>query len=299
MKWAISQSLYDLMTPAMKQWINTCSPWGGMTLFEVLENENLSRQLIEVAELLKEKFPLPDVNQATGEPPTRHEDFTSGKIHWGDGVAPSEVEIARLRKWLLESQEKLRTARYDKQEVETKLQAELDKVKAELKRETENHNNNTFELLKEERRKVTSCLQQFAVFTPGGRLLTATLAPDAGTASNRYLEARGRQHLGLPDGYTVREVNLSWNDQVWAGTLQPKRPRFHLEERLGIWAIYDMEHPEYQDAPGCHADYPYVVASWSGERVDDEEGHLHHWEMPEWKQRKAKRLLAILNGGEE
>lgn len=223
--------------------------------------------------------------------------------HPGITIISEECEIARLKKWLLESQEKLRTARYDKQQVEDKLQAELDKVNAALEREKQNHDN-TFKLLKQETQKVksmrmTSCLQQFGVFTPGGRLLTATLAPDAGTAHNRYLEARGRQHLGLPDGYTVREVNLSWNDQVWAGTLQPERPRFHLEERLGILAIYDMEHPEYQDSPGCRADLPYVVASWSAERVDDEEGRLHHWEMPEWKQRKAKRLLAILNGGGE
>ena len=73
--------------------------------------------------------------------------------------------------------------------------------------------------------------------------------------------------------------------------------RYHLEKRSGVWAIYDLEHPAYTDSPGVHSDSPYVVASWSGEQVHDDETLLHYWQMSEWKQQQALALLALLNAG--
>lgn len=71
-------------------------------------------------------------------------------------------------------------------------------------------------------------------------------------------------------------------------------PRFILEERSGIVAIYDTRHPEYESTHGCHADYPWVVCHWNGSPVYGEHG-IQHWEVePRWTE-KARRTLELLN----
>ena len=70
--------------------------------------------------------------------------------------------------------------------------------------------------------------------------------------------------------------------------------RFKVEERTGIIAVYDTSHPGYEDAPGCHADYPWVVASWTGV-YNESEGF---WSMQQWQRDKAYALCNLLNGKE-
>ena len=73
--------------------------------------------------------------------------------------------------------------------------------------------------------------------------------------------------------------------------------RFRVERRSGIVAVYDTEHPEYQDTPGCHADYPWTVCSWHG-AYDETAGH---WNVDQrWidKARAACELLNTLSGTE-
>ena len=70
--------------------------------------------------------------------------------------------------------------------------------------------------------------------------------------------------------------------------------RFRIELRSGIVAVYDTHHPEYEDTPGCHADYPWGVAAWHGE-YNKEAGY---WEIEQWKIEKAYQLVSLLNGEE-
>ena len=74
--------------------------------------------------------------------------------------------------------------------------------------------------------------------------------------------------------------------------------RFRVEERSGIVAVYDTKHPEYRNAPGCHADFPWVVCSWSGS-YDEKAGH---WNVDQrWidKAHAACELLNHLNSNTE
>lgn len=69
-------------------------------------------------------------------------------------------------------------------------------------------------------------------------------------------------------------------------------PRFRVEERSGIVAVYDTHHTDYQETPGCHPDYPWCVASWMG-IYDTVAGH---WSVDPWKIDRAHALAAALNG---
>lgn len=71
--------------------------------------------------------------------------------------------------------------------------------------------------------------------------------------------------------------------------------RYKLEKHDGIWAIYDTEHQDYHEAPGCYANSPWVVAYWSGEYV----AASFKWEVSGFKQSQAKNLLSLLNGKEK
>ena len=72
-------------------------------------------------------------------------------------------------------------------------------------------------------------------------------------------------------------------------------PRFILEERSGIVAIYDTHHPDYEVTAGCHSDYPWVVCSWGGSPVYSDTGSIAYWEVePRWIV-KAKQTLDLLN----
>jgi len=67
--------------------------------------------------------------------------------------------------------------------------------------------------------------------------------------------------------------------------------RFRVEERSGIIAVYDTAHPEYQDTPGCHADYPWTVCSWHG-AFDEKAGH---WNVDQRWVDKARAACELLN----
>jgi hypothetical protein len=67
--------------------------------------------------------------------------------------------------------------------------------------------------------------------------------------------------------------------------------RFRIEERSGIVAVYDTAHPEYQDTPGCHADYPWTVCSWHG-AYDEKAGH---WNVDQRWIDKARAACELLN----
>ena len=67
--------------------------------------------------------------------------------------------------------------------------------------------------------------------------------------------------------------------------------RFRVEERSGIVAVYDTAHPEYQDTPGCHADYPWTVCSWHG-AFDEKAGH---WNVDQRWVDKARAACELLN----
>lgn len=73
-------------------------------------------------------------------------------------------------------------------------------------------------------------------------------------------------------------------------SVESKQPRFRLEKRSGIIAIYDTKHPKYQDTPGCHADYPWVVAWWRGQFNGS------HWEVDKRWEDQAERACTLLNG---
>ena len=79
----------------------------------------------------------------------------------------------------------------------------------------------------------------------------------------------------------------------------PPCSRFRLEERSGIVAIYDTQHPEYVDTPGCHADYPWVVCSWKGRYVTPPDPEClngcGHWTVEKRWVEKAYRTLELLN----
>ena len=67
--------------------------------------------------------------------------------------------------------------------------------------------------------------------------------------------------------------------------------RFRVEERSGRVAVYDTEHPEYQDTPGCLDDYPWTVCSWHG--VFDEKAG--HWKVDQRWVDKAHATCELLN----
>lgn len=79
----------------------------------------------------------------------------------------------------------------------------------------------------------------------------------------------------------------------------PPCSRFRLEERSGIVAIYDTHHPEYEDTPGCHADYPWVVCSWGGRYVTPPDPEClngcGHWTVEKRWIEKARQTLELLN----
>lgn len=76
----------------------------------------------------------------------------------------------------------------------------------------------------------------------------------------------------------------------------PPCSRFRVEERSGIVAIYDTEHDLYDDTPGCHGDYPWCVAYWTGHPVKDEEkGYIKYWEVDNWKIKRAHETCDLLN----
>ena len=79
----------------------------------------------------------------------------------------------------------------------------------------------------------------------------------------------------------------------------PEGSRFRVEERSGIVAVYDTAHPEYQDTPGCHADYPWVVCSWRGRYVKPPSPEcingVGHWVLEGWQLEKARNVCGLLN----
>ena len=67
--------------------------------------------------------------------------------------------------------------------------------------------------------------------------------------------------------------------------------RFRVERRSGRVAVYDTEHPEYQDTPGCLDDYPWTVCSWHG-TFDETAGH---WKVDQRWIDKAHAACELLN----
>ena len=67
--------------------------------------------------------------------------------------------------------------------------------------------------------------------------------------------------------------------------------RLRVEERCGRVAVYDTEHPEYQDTPGCLDDYPWTVCSWHG-TFDETAGH---WKVDQRWIDKAHAACELLN----
>lgn len=62
----------------------------------------------------------------------------------------------------------------------------------------------------------------------------------------------------------VRYSEEEFNKKVQEIKNGTPNPRFRVEQRTGIVAIYDTHHPEYEDTNGCHGDYPWVVCFWMG-----------------------------------
>jgi hypothetical protein len=85
------------------------------------------------------------------------------------------------------------------------------------------------------------------------------------------------------------------------GTLlsPPTCSRFRIEERSGIVAIYDTQHPEYEETAGCHADYPWIVCSWGGRYVTPPDPEClngsGHWTVEKRWIEKAHQTLDLLN----
>ena len=66
--------------------------------------------------------------------------------------------------------------------------------------------------------------------------------------------------------------------------------RFCVDRRIGIIAVCDTKHPEYEpDRPGCSSpDFPWVIASWEGYITSN--FYLYDWQIS-----KANYLCEILN----
>jgi len=75
--------------------------------------------------------------------------------------------------------------------------------------------------------------------------------------------------------------------------------RYIIEERTGIVAIYDTQHPEFKETNGCHSDYPWVVCSWTGRYVvppDPEcQNGCGHWIVEDRFIKEAYQTLELLN----
>lgn len=76
--------------------------------------------------------------------------------------------------------------------------------------------------------------------------------------------------------------------------------RFILDERSGIVAVIDTRHSKYDpEIPGCHADYPWVVASWSGSYVKPPNPEclngVGHWTVEKRWITKAAETCRLLN----
>ena len=74
-------------------------------------------------------------------------------------------------------------------------------------------------------------------------------------------------------------------------------PRFHLEERSGILAIYDTHHPAWkalrEPPPGCSSDSDFVVCWWSGHSVESVAGL--YWEVEQRWIDQARSTITLLN----
>jgi hypothetical protein len=95
------------------------------------------------------------------------------------------------------------------------------------------------------------------------------------------------------DGFkSVYVESLSGTDvffELLPKTEEPPKPRFIIEERSGVIAIYDTLHPEFEETQGCHSDYPWTVASWHGSFNDG------YWTLNQWQIDKAKSTCQLLN----
>jgi hypothetical protein len=67
--------------------------------------------------------------------------------------------------------------------------------------------------------------------------------------------------------------------------------RYELEKRSGIIAIYDTEHPKFERTEGCHVDYPWVIASWTGTHSRK----TNSWRMKDYQVKQAEHLYSLLN----
>ena len=110
------------------------------------------------------------------------------------------------------------------------------------------------------------------------------------------------EYLMLTDEQKFRLYEItSKQDQGAAseGTGASPCSRFRVEERSGVVAVYDTEHPEYHDTPGCHADYPWVVCSWHGRYVEPSSPECTngagHWVLDKWQTDKAHEACRLLN----
>lgn len=70
--------------------------------------------------------------------------------------------------------------------------------------------------------------------------------------------------------------------------------RFEVDERCGIVAVIDLNHPEYMELPGLHGDYPWVVDYWMGEKVNRPDIG-QYWEVAQEHIDHAYELCAELN----
>lgn len=67
--------------------------------------------------------------------------------------------------------------------------------------------------------------------------------------------------------------------------------RFYVDQRNGIVAVSDRMHPKYEpDRQGCHADLPWVVASWHGDKTPG-----YGLVIQDWQIEKANHLCDMLN----
>jgi len=71
-----------------------------------------------------------------------------------------------------------------------------------------------------------------------------------------------------------------------------KKGRFILVKRDAIIAIVDSHHPDYKENKDVSQDSSYVVAAWTGYRINNDYGY---WTLDDWKIKKAWELYEILN----
>ena len=118
---------------------------------------------------------------------------------------------------------------------------------------------------------------------------------DTEKAIIEFDEENAKSDSQRPDQKTMNAPKTDEVTMLSPGTF----PRFRIEKRSGIVAIYDTQHPEYEQTAGCHADYPWVVCSWGGRYVTPPDTEClngcGHWTVEKRWIEKAHQTLDLLN----